>query len=386
MERRWLELLDTNDYLAAEGGRPPFWRYFEMDCVLTGLRAADPQLDSMVMSLAGYPVGNAGQVGTPHEFLVADKVSLPWPALTPASSSNTGGSPSLNTAANKVFRDGAPLPDPSFSWQGPWMLKLKSGDPVNADEYREFVDAAKHHHHHQQSLALERKQPTKRADKPQPKADSREQQDEETRPTTVVQFSRIIWLFWDKGESDSSVGERDRLCIEGWRSLNSRPAADGPTHEIDQGVISGWEVRVLSDATAAVWAAPVVALWAEGLPDGAGLQHRADLLRTYLLATYGGVWADTSVLPLAPLDAWIPQFEARAPTSQVEELFFAYTFPDPTLSWQVSLIPHTYAGDPEAIHEGVKKTVEKSCGDRGTKELSAAARENLEKICGNDDR
>ena len=61
----------------------------------------------------------------------------------------------------------------------------------------------------------------------------------------------------------------------------------------------GWEVRLLDDESSKLWAAPVVRLWGEGTPDGAKLpQHRADLLRAFLLAAYGGVWADASVSEL----------------------------------------------------------------------------------------
>ena len=101
-------------------------------------------------------------------------------------------------------------------------------------------------------------------------------------------------------------------------------------------------MRFLDEETAGAWAKPVVDLWKSEdtsgpPPEGARrYQHRSDLLRAYLLASYGGVWADTNVLPLAPLDAWLePYALGRGSRS-----FFAFAFPDPALSTQVSLLPH----------------------------------------------
>jgi hypothetical protein len=84
----------------------------------------------------------------------------------------------------------------------------------------------------------------------------------------------------------------------------------------------------------------------------------SDMLRVYVLAHYGGVWADVSVLPLQPLDDFLPAAltlhfppstknavaEARGDElqSQSQRSFFAYAFPDPLLSHEVSLIPFFY--------------------------------------------
>ena len=62
--------------------------YFEMDCALTGLRGGDRRVDEAVLALANFPVGNAGEPGTPHEFLVADTVPLPDPLACSDSSSS----------------------------------------------------------------------------------------------------------------------------------------------------------------------------------------------------------------------------------------------------------------------------------------------------------
>ena len=126
--------------------------------------------------------------------------------------------------------------------------------------------------------------------------------------------------------------------LEGWRRLNSGSGIDS------------WEVRLLDDASAAQWAPPVAALWAAGRPDGATRhRHHSELLRAYLLATHGGVWVDLSLLPMAPLD--IPLHHHRhllrdhrgaegSRSGLGRGFFFAYSFPDPTLSLNVALLPH----------------------------------------------
>ncbi len=117
----------------------------------------------------------------------------------------------------------------------------------------------------------------------------------------------------------------------------------------------------MDSLSALEWAAPALALW-EGLdnqdlddddtrgmgdqsettrgpgtrPDGTLLAHKADLIRAWLLAEHGGVWADVTLLPLAPLDAFLPR--ALPP----DRSFFAYTFPDPALSWEVSRLASVY--------------------------------------------
>jgi hypothetical protein len=54
------------------------------------------------------------------------------------------------------------------------------------------------------------------------------------------------------------------------------------------------------------------------------------------------------VLPLVPLDDWLVSeglgHNRRVSTSSnhLPREFFAYTFPDPSLSWEVSVIPTIY--------------------------------------------
>ena len=297
----------------------PMWRYFEMDCVLSSLRHDDVLADNAVMKLAGFTAGKLGEKRTPHEYL------------------------------------GKPVNFTAISRHPPWMLKLKAPNSVNPEAYREHVAAA---------LAKKRvvELPGSSAESNVEKVTGKPALDAEAIAADSKSnggVPKVVWMYWEQGERDASLDAQARLCIEGWRALN-------PT----------WEVRLLDFASARPWASPVFDLIescsarsnANGidskvgmdasdidgrtsrrcLPEGGRIQHTADLLRAYLLARYGGVWADVSVLPLVPLDDWLVSeglgHNRRVSTSSnhLPREFFAYTFPDPSLSWEVSVIPTIY--------------------------------------------
>lgn len=95
---------------------------------------------------------------------------------------------------------------------------------------------------------------------------------------------RQVWMFWEQGVEEAP--ELARECLAAWPRMN-------PT----------WEVRVL-DGAAARRVAPRFAKLAKRAPR-ATPTVRSDLLRLELLARYGGVWADSTLLPLRPLDEWL---------------------------------------------------------------------------------
>ena len=80
------------------------------------------------------------------------------------------------------------------------------------------------------------------------------------------------------------------FCIEMWQRLNP-----------------DWAVRVFSGEEARAQIVPEVPgdVWDELRP-----QFQSDLLRTKLLATQGGVWADASLLPHRPLNEIVAHCEA----------------------------------------------------------------------------
>ncbi|MHB8814755.1 MAG: capsular polysaccharide synthesis protein [Steroidobacteraceae bacterium] len=116
---------------------------------------------------------------------------------------------------------------------------------------------------------------------------------------------RIIHSLWYQGVSQAPGTVR--LCFERWRKLNP-----------------GYEVRVLEAAD--------VRRLLHGFPlplESISMQALSDIVRIHLLAATGGIWTDATVMPIEPLDAWLP--EHAEPTG-----FFAFDAPlpdRPLASW-----------------------------------------------------
>ena len=261
LAQRWRELLDLQHdsrIMRREEGdsmnqmarhasarmdaKPPLWRYFEMDCVMTELRRGDERVDRAVQGLANFPVGNLGQIGTPHEFLMSEKVPLPSPKkllLRTRQEEDWVGSTKAQIELGKQHRLAR-----NQLGGGAWMLKLKASDPIDAAEYHTFIA----------EMRLEYEK--------QAKAFNFHDSESMHRPALNIpgtreatgSIPRVIWMFWAQGEAHTSISRRDELCIEGWRQLNTP---------------DGWEVRVLDDVTARHWALPVLELFESGLPHGA---------------------------------------------------------------------------------------------------------------------
>lgn len=100
-------------------------------------------------------------------------------------------------------------------------------------------------------------------------------------PQAPSRIPRILWLYWDQGFDNAP--ELVRACRRTWEARNP-----------------GWDIRILDRASAA----DAVSL--PSLPDTILSAHRADVLRTRLLAEHGGVWVDATTWCLRPLDEWLP--------------------------------------------------------------------------------
>lgn len=142
----------------------------------------------------------------------------------------------------------------------------------------------------------------------------------ETSQPLAREIPKIVWMYWHSGVD--AAPEVVRLCVESWKRLNP-----------------DWEVRVLSDASRRNWVDPesLVPRYGE-LP----IQKRANLLRKLLLATYGGVWADATVLCVKPLSTWLPMapaegfllFDNKAPDRYICNWFIGATSNSPfILEW-----------------------------------------------------
>ena len=95
-------------------------------------------------------------------------------------------------------------------------------------------------------------------------------------------YPRIVWLYWAQGWDKAP--ELCQKVRKSWEMLN-------PT----------WEIRALSyrDVTALIDMTH--------FPHDNIIQIQSDFIRLSLLATYGGVWADSTLLCMKPLDSWLPE-------------------------------------------------------------------------------
>ena len=107
-----------------------------------------------------------------------------------------------------------------------------------------------------------------------------------------------IYFLWIQGLA--SAPELVRICQRKWASLN-------PDHEVV--VLDGADVTRLLEGTAI----PYRSLPAQAL---------SDIVRAVLLAREGGIWADSSALPVVPLRTWLP-------AAMQEGGFFAFARPGP---------------------------------------------------------
>lgn len=105
-------------------------------------------------------------------------------------------------------------------------------------------------------------------------------------PPGHTDLPRTIWQFWEQG-ADNIGKPLNKVCHRQWAGLNP-----------------GWRQTVLDkDGTGRMF--PELAELFERNPRT--IQQRSDMLRLWLLAEHGGVWADMSLLPLMPLDKFIGQ-------------------------------------------------------------------------------
>ena len=146
-----------------------------------------------------------------------------------------------------------------------------------------------------------------------------------TTNTTIQGIPKIVWLYWDRGldhladiggpHSTPNKYQADYACVQAWQILH-------PT----------WDVRILNRTTAMTLAPNFARLASIPRTIDGNNNHRTNgtricpvklgnLLRTELMALYGGVYADTSICPMRPLDDYVDHL---IPSSHVD--FFVPPF------------------------------------------------------------
>ena len=88
------------------------------------------------------------------------------------------------------------------------------------------------------------------------------------------QLPKIIWILWFQGWDNAPW--LSKKCAESWKKLNP-----------------GWDVRLIDEKNCPV---PIY---------GDTAQARSDVVRLELLSKFGGVWADSTMLCMQPLDSWV---------------------------------------------------------------------------------
>lgn len=109
-----------------------------------------------------------------------------------------------------------------------------------------------------------------------------------TRPddSPVTSIPKIIWCYWEQGLI--AAPDVVHLCVRSWRLTNPN-----------------YDLRVLSGNS------PLVKEFGSRFPQWSRwpVQKRANLLRLWLLDTWGGVWVDATLYCREPLDEWLPGHE-----------------------------------------------------------------------------
>ena len=109
---------------------------------------------------------------------------------------------------------------------------------------------------------------------------------------------RTIWIFWAQGEAHLAAQKQGKygnclgVCVQKWRDLNP-----------------DWTVELIDDARAKELSPSYSRFINKG---SIGQALLSDVLRLDLLNQYGGVWADVSVCPVAPLNDYIEEKLAPA--------------------------------------------------------------------------
>ncbi len=119
--------------------------------------------------------------------------------------------------------------------------------------------------------------------------------------TRELSLPKIVWILWLQGWSQAP--DIVRACLQTWKYHNP-----------------GWVIHALTNSSIPEFLDVTEIL---SSVSGKSVQHEAlsDVIRIALLERYGGVWADSTVYCLKPLDTWLP--------ARLSSGFFAFAKPAP---------------------------------------------------------
>lgn len=98
-------------------------------------------------------------------------------------------------------------------------------------------------------------------------------------------MTKTVWMLWMQGwDSTPSLVKKVK---DSWVKMNP-----------------GWTIQLVSKANLSDF------IDASKIPWTASVQAQSDVIRIHLLEKYGGVWADSTLACIAPLDSWLPEFDS----------------------------------------------------------------------------
>jgi len=146
----------------------------------------------------------------------------------------------------------------------------------------------------------------------------------------VTDLPKDLYMFWDQGDVQNTTPPLNKMCFEKWPALN-------PTwnyHLVTGNHGSSAEVSLTSNAEVSLTnLVPHLTDLFQANPRT--VQQRSDMLRLEIMAEYGGVWVDGSLLPILGLDTFAKHLVAQSG-------FFVFTYPnteDPFFHYNASNDP-----------------------------------------------
>lgn len=97
-------------------------------------------------------------------------------------------------------------------------------------------------------------------------------------------LNKTLWVYWDKGFE--AAPEVVKVAVESWQALN-------PEYELV--FLDEQKVQTYYDFKSLFY----------NLTLDAGIAHKSDFIRTYLLARFGGIWVDSTTFCCQPLALWL---------------------------------------------------------------------------------
>jgi hypothetical protein len=121
----------------------------------------------------------------------------------------------------------------------------------------------------------------------------------------TIEIPKKIWTFWD----NDNIPEIVQKCINTWKKYN-------PTYEI----------TVLTKSTLFKYLPDV---------DFSKIKHienspekYSDMVRLHILAKYGGIWSDASIICLKSYDSWIPDKQSVSNAEFIGFYIDSFTLPE----------------------------------------------------------